>query len=89
MGRLIDADELKAVIDGYDYSEEGYADMINFDFLYEVIDKQTTAYDIEKVVEEIACLNLDGIKMIEDGKHELIRKSEVIEIIRKGGVNNG
>ena len=38
--RLIDADELKKDIDGYDYSEEGYSDRMDFKFIYEVIDNQ-------------------------------------------------
>lgn len=40
--RLIDADELKKDIDGYDYSEEGYSDRMDFKFIYEVIDNQPT-----------------------------------------------
>ena len=51
--RLIDADELKAVITGYDYSEAGNEDRICFEFLYEEIDRQPTAYDLEAVEEQI------------------------------------
>ena len=51
--RLIDADELKKDIDGYDYSEEGYSDRMDFKFIYEVIDNQPPVE--AKPVEWIPC----------------------------------
>jgi hypothetical protein len=42
--------------------------------------------DTEKVVAELEKLNAGGIRMIEDGKYELIRKKEALEVVRKGGV---
>lgn len=84
MGRLIDEDELKAVIDGYDYSEEGYAERIDFEFLYEVIDKQPTVYDPEVVAEL-----LEGASYFAeclDAKTRYINLYKAIEIVRNGGV---
>lgn len=50
---------------------------------------QPTAYDVEKVVEEVKELDLDGISMVEDGKYELARKKEVISLIETNGICNG
>lgn len=97
MGRLIDADELKAVIDGYDYSEEGYAERIDFEFLYEVIDKQPTAYNLETVVQQLEeeLILADSEKKRCSEKNPLqfdVTKgyangiANAIEIIRNGGV---
>jgi len=52
-----------------------------------LIDAQPTAYDMEKVVEQLENLDLGGIRMQEDGKYYLIRQSEAIEIVKAGGVN--
>lgn len=38
---------------------------------------------IEKLIKRVKLLDLDGIKMIEDGKYELIRKVDVIEVINQ------
>ena len=95
MGRLIDADELKAVIDGYDYSEEGYAERIDFEFLYEVIDKQPTAYDLETVVQQLEEIKMRYFLTIAntgDEKMDFAYKEvgnaidKAIEIVRNGGV---
>ena len=38
---------------------------------------------VEKLIGRLEELNLDGIRMIEDGKYELIRKKEAIEIVNQ------
>lgn len=38
---------------------------------------------IEKLIGRLEELNLDGIRMIEDGKYELIRKKEAISIVNE------
>lgn len=55
--------------------------------LQEKIERLNTAYDVDKVVEQLEHLDLDGIRMKEDGKHYLIRQGEAIEIVKAGGVN--
>lgn len=57
-----------------------------FKVLQNRIEEQPTAYDKEKVVEQLEKLNAGGIRMIEDDKYELIRKKEALEVVRKGGV---
>lgn len=55
--------------------------------VWNMIENAPTAYDVGKVVEQLEHLDLDGIRMKEDGKHYLIRQGEAIEIVKAGGVN--
>ncbi len=73
MGRLIDANELIEVVKG---SEE----LLGFqkDELIACVDACDTAYDVEKVVEQIKSLN--GYELYP------ITFSHILEIVRKGGV---
>lgn len=54
-----------------------------------IIREQPTAFDTEKVVEEVKKLDLDGVSMVEDGKYTLVRRNEVISLIQTNGVCNG
>ena len=56
------------------------------DILY-YIENQPTAYDVEKVVEQIkkSATDEDGL-IVFDGKEPMIWKSKAVEIVRKGGV---
>ena len=54
----------------------------SLDMAIEALERQIS---IERILERLKTLNLDGLRMIEDGKHELIRKKEVIEIIKEEG----
>ena len=57
--------------------------------MQKLVYNQPTAFDTEKVVEEIKKLDLDGVSMVEDGKYKLVRKNEVISLIQTNGVCNG
>ena len=59
------------------------------DFIIGLIENQPTAFDAEKVVEEVKKLDLDGVSMVEDGKYTLVRRNEVISLIQTNGVCNG
>ena len=59
------------------------------DFIVGLIENQPTAFDTEKVVEEVKKLDLDGVSMVEDGKYTLVRRNEVISLIQTNGVCNG
>lgn len=52
MGRLIDADKLKADLEKA-ISKNEYMDCLDFLRIASVIDKQPTAYDPDKVVEQL------------------------------------
>ena len=88
MSRLIDADLLKQNCKCTGGFNDNFmcVDLIT---LAEVIDNQPTAFDTEKVVEEIKKLDLDGVSMVEDGKYTLVRRNEVISLIQTNGVCNG
>lgn len=78
MGRLIDADKLKADLEKAISKNE---DMDCLDFLRaaSVIDAQPTAYDPDKVVQQIKELSIR-----ERGE---IKTEDVITIVKDGGVN--
>ena len=93
MRRLIDADALceriREVYDGYMLDECGCTP-IDFE---NMVDEQPTAYDVDKVVEEINgmevvlsidCISADNLKFT----NKILRlvKDGAIERIRKGGV---
>ena len=94
MSRLIDADVLLEHIKKLECHAENkkYEQGLN-DFLQcyfpQIIDNQPTAFDTEKVVEEVKKLDLDGVSMVEDGKYTLVRRNEVISLIQTNGVCNG
>lgn len=87
MGRLIDADVLIKAIQQH---------MVKINSLFEeektvveIIDAQPTAYDVDKVVEELACnsrfiddINEHNIKCISC----VVGQKIAIDIVRKGGV---
>ena len=57
--------------------------------MQKLVYNQPTAFDTERVVEEIKKLDLDGVSMVEDGKYKLVRRNEVISLIQTNGVCNG
>ena len=87
MSRLIDADDLLQ-----EFEKENVAhnsDMWHITGIKAFIENQPTAFDTEKVVEEVKKLDLDGVSMVEDGKYTLVRRNEVISLIQTNGVCNG
>ena len=89
MSRLIDADklieEIKQEIDmRYMYSPKGFINVIN---------NQPTAFDVEKVVEQLekshfhtdATFDDDGY--CNDDSEEVVNLNEAIEIVRSGGLD--
>ena len=84
--RLIDADKLK------EYLDKKYSFGIDLKFmLFDEIDNQPTAYDIDKVVEEIGvntkCVGIDSIdcpvKYCWDCEEHVISQKKAIEIINE------
>ena len=83
--RLIDADTLKDIL-----LKHGYTTEHNQIFRY--IDEQPTAYDVDKVVEELNELDVTAIIRYEsgtfgnyEGTDYYIEKSRTIEIVKRGG----
>ena len=75
MSRLIDADALKSLIAGMAISNNYPANKANA--LCELIDAQPTAYDVDKVVEQIKSLS----------PANYVSKDDVLKIVKGGGVN--
>ena len=95
MGRLIDADKLlEETRRDRDYARKnGFLDMYyERQVLIDIIEAQPTAYDIDKVVEELNELDVTAIKRYEGGTFGnykgtdyYIKKSDAIEIVKAGG----
>ena len=82
MSRLIDADALfKAITDGKYTTGNIFKDME----LQQFINKQPTAYDVEKVVAELE-EEKEIVKEYEK-YHCSVRLDKAIDIVRKGGGN--
>ena len=85
--RLRDADKLLNKIDAYMC---GSQDVM---FVKELIKEQPTAFDVEKIVEQLekshfhtdATFDDDGY--CNDDSEEVVNLNEAIEIVRKGGID--
>ncbi len=88
MGRLIDAD---ALIETMKKTEEEYEDAMtrpSWWTAYSVISEQPTAYDVEKVVEELEenC-DIYSVKYYqEDMEVKAVPIDDAIDIAKRGGV---
>lgn len=79
--RLIDADNFKKFLHNL---QDAGAEHVDFDDLHKFLDGQTTAYDVDKVVEKlkyniISQIGKDGVTRIPLDK--------AIEIVKGGGVD--
>ena len=92
MGRLIDADKLlEETRRDRDYARKnGFLDMYyERQVLIDRIESQPTAFDMEKIVEELIALNKnynDGINLYEEVAE--IPTEEATEIVKHGGVDD-
>lgn len=78
--RLIDADEFKKFL------TKLYEAGAPYDGIIELLDKQPTAYDVDKVVEQLEDRSKEynsGVRL--RGKPEEIITNEAIEIVKGGG----
>ena len=94
MGRLIDADKpIELMIRDRDYAEEnGFMDMFyERQHLIGVINKQPTAYDVDKVVEQLEDYANEEMHYYKGTPYEKCIEvciGEAIEIVKGGGVKN-
>nr|DAJ42870.1 MAG TPA: hypothetical protein [Caudoviricetes sp.] len=99
MGRLIDADKLKADLEKA-ISKNEDMDCLDFLRIASVIDKQPTAYDPDKVVEQLEeiktgantnckrdCSDYDWSTGACQGLCEEYLKKRAIEIVKAGGAD--
>ena len=85
--RFIDADSI-CVFGKYIKTNEKFEPYIMIDDLVKLLDEQPTAYDVDKVVEELEekarTVNVIGYGTI----YEAINKDVAIEIVQHGGVDD-
>ena len=81
MGRLIDADLLKQNCKCTGKFEDHFK-CVDFIELAKVIDNQPTAFDVEKVVEELEKVSHEQFNHV-----QLVYLDRAVEIIRKGGID--
>ena len=100
MGRLIDADKLLETLqdlephcDNKDY-ERGMFSTMNY-YMPKIINDEPTAYDVDKVIEELNELDVKSITRYKngnfgnfDGVEYYIKKRKAIEIVKQGGVSD-
>ena len=86
MSRLIDADELKETLLKFNYTTA-------HNQIFRYIDQQPTAFDTEKVVEQLMiihdegyCPNEDGLECVLDKACSDCYREKIIDIVKKGGV---
>ena len=87
MGRLIDADKLKADLEKA-ISKNEDMDCLDFLRVASFIDAQPTAYDTDNVVEQLDKVS-DYYEFDEQGMEhvQMLRLVDAIEIVKGGGVD--
>lgn len=90
MSRLIDAD---ALISAINKSTCNWAEHLWKQVVCDVINNQPTAFDTEKVVEELMIIHDEGYCPNEDGLECILNKAcsdcyreKIADIVKKGGV---
>jgi uncharacterized protein YicC (UPF0701 family) len=95
MGRLIDADKLKADLEKA-ISKNEDMDCLDFLRVASVIDAQPTAYDPDKVVEQLEKRRMDALRRLNENRgtafgyaSERVYNAwnDAIEIVKGGGVD--
>lgn len=83
--RLINADKLKEAIEE-EKDDNDYMCRLCLESIKEIIDEQPTAFDVEKVTDEILRASCIARPMGWDRKREIIETHTAIEIVKGGGV---
>lgn len=86
MGRLIDADKLKADLEKA-ISKNEDMDCLDFLRVASVIDAQPTAYDQKKVVEQLEKVAFERYENDGMGGERVVNLDDVIGIVRGGGAD--
>ena len=92
MGRLIDADKLLETLqdlephcDNKDY-ERGMLSTMNY-YMPRIINDEPTAFDTEKVVEQLESLSNAEADYYYASSNDVIDREDAIEIVKGGGVD--
>ena len=90
--RLIDADKLIKKIDGYTRTNNVEFN-IACKYIIEVVKEQPTAFDVDKVVEQLEKSHFhtestfDDDGYCNDDSEEVVNLNEAIEIVKRGGID--
>lgn len=82
MARLIDANELVKLLKANTMSN---GTLINTNTMLAVVEKMPTAYDIEKVVEELGELPNREADHYYANSNDVIDREDAIDIVKRGG----
>ena len=84
MGRLIDADDFKKFLQALCKAGAPYSEVI------QLLDRQATAYDVEKVVAEMERSKRTSVECLGERNGTGFNKvmDLAIKIVRKGGIND-
>lgn len=83
--RLIDADKLKEVIEK-EKDDNDYTRRLCMESTKEVIDEQQTAFDLDKVMEQLEDRSALARPVGWSKAYEIIMLKDAIEIVKGGGV---
>ena len=91
MGRLIDADKLLETLqdlephcENKDY-ENGMFSTMKY-YMPKIINDEPTAYDVDKVVEQLESLSNAEADYYYASSNDVINRDDVIEIVKGGGI---
>lgn len=87
--KLIDADALKKDLKSVTLSN---GTLVNTNAVLYLLEEYPTAYDVDKVVEQLEEWTFNADVNIGDGtmmNHNLIASKNAIEIVKGGGMNDG
>lgn len=82
--RLIDADKLKEAIEE-EKDDNDYMCRLCLESIKEIIDEQPTAYDVDKVVEQLENRSTLARPVGWSKAYEIIMLKDAIEIVKEGG----
>lgn len=83
MSRLIDADKLKEAINS---SLNTGRETFSPEIIYEAVDEQPTAFDVDKVVQQLEILIEDKCSESGDDWYTAECLNEAVEIVKSGGI---
>lgn len=83
MSRLIDADKLQEDLEKVKKESATLVDLLHIIEFQIVVDAQSTAFDVDKVVEQLDAL--DNAEVDYYSSNDVIDRIDAIDIVRNGG----
>lgn len=83
--RLIDADKLKEDLKSVTLSN---GTLLNTNTVLALLDKYPTAYDVDKVVEQLKNISYERLGNAGMGGENVVNLDDAIEIVKAGGIDD-